>query len=66
MLHSPQTNYWQFARPITQITDEKSNTIVITPKRPIPKIEERNLSEQLQSISPDVNETIAKEPETFK
>ena len=42
------------------MTDEKNNTIVITPKRPIPKIEERNLSEQLQSISPDVNETIAK------
>ena len=55
-----------FARPITQITDEKNNTIAITPKRPVPKIEERNLSEQLQSIFPDVDETITKESETFK
>ena len=55
-----------FARPITQITDEKSNTIAITPKRPIPKIEENNLSQQLQSIFPDVNEIIKEESETFK
>ena len=55
-----------FARPITQITDEKNNTIAITPKRPLPKIEERNLSQQLQSIFPDVNETIKEESETFK
>ena len=55
-----------FARPITQITDEKNNTIAITPKRPVPKIEERNLSEQLQSIFPDVDETITKESVTFK
>ena len=55
-----------FARPITQMTDEKNNTIAITPKRPVPKIEERNLSEQLQSIFPDVDETITKESETFK
>ena len=55
-----------FARPITQITDEKNNTIAITPKRPLPKIEERNLSQQLQSIFPDVNEIIKEESETFK
>ena len=55
-----------FARPITQITDEKNNTTAITPKRPVPKIEERNLSQQLQSIFPDVNETIKEESETFK
>ena len=48
------------------MTDEKNNTIAITPKRPVPKIEERNLSEQLQSIFPDVNETIKEESETFK
>ena len=34
-----------FARLITQMTDEKRNTIAITPKRPVPKIEETNLSE---------------------
>ena len=55
-----------FARPITQITDEKNNTIAITPKRPLPKIEERNLSQQLQSIFPDVHEIIKEESETFK
>ena len=55
-----------FARPITQITDEKVDTIAITPKRQVPKIEERNLSEQLQSIFPDVNETIKEESGNFK
>ena len=55
-----------FARPITQITDARNNTIAITPKRPLPKIEERNLSQQLQSIFPDVNEIIKEESETFK
>ena len=44
----------------------KKNTVAITPKRPVPKIEERNLSEQLQSIFPDVNETIKEESETFR
>ena len=48
------------------MTDEKNNTIAITSKKPLPKVEERNLSEQLQSTSPDVNETITKESETFK
>ena len=48
------------------MTNEKNNTIAITPRRPVPKIEERNLSEQLQSIFPDVDETITKEFETFK
>ena len=55
-----------FVRPITQITDEKNNTIAITPKRPAPKVEETNLSEQLESIFPDVDETIKRESETFK
>ena len=31
-----------FMRAITQITHEKNNTIAITPKRPLPKFEERN------------------------
>ena len=53
-----------FARPITQMTDEKNNTIAITPKRPVPKIEETNLSEQLHSIFPDVDQTIKQESET--
>ena len=45
---------------------KKNNTIAITPKRPVPKIEETNLSEQLQSIFPDADQTIKQELETFK
>ena len=37
-----------------------------TPKRPVPKIEETNLSEQLQSIFLGVDKTIKRESETFK
>ena len=48
------------------MTDEKNNTIATTPKKPVPKIEETNLSEQLQSIFPDINQTIKQESETFK
>ena len=55
-----------FARPITQMTDEKNNTIAITPERPVPKTEETNLSEQLQSIFQDIDQTIKQESETFK
>ena len=37
-----------FSRPITEITDEKNNTISITPKRPVlPRIGQRQLSQQL-------------------
>ena len=45
---------------------KKKNTTAITPKRPVPKIEETNLSEQLQSIFPDADQTIKQELETFK
>ena len=55
-----------FARPITQITDEKNNTIVIMSKRPLTKIEEKNLSKQLQSIFPDVNEIIKEDLKPLK
>ena len=55
-----------FARPITQMTDEKNNTMAITPKRPVPKIEETNLSERLQTIFPDADQTIKQELEIFK
>ena len=56
-----------FSRPITQITDEKNNTISITPKKPVlPPILQRQLSQQLQEIFPDVDQTIQKESETFK
>ena len=56
-----------FARPITEITDEKNNTISITPKKPVlPPIGQRQLSQQLQKIFPDVDSTIEKTSETFK
>ena len=45
---------------------KKNNIIAMTLKRSVPKIEERNLSEQLQSIFPDVDEIITKESETFR
>ena len=40
--------------------------MAITPKRPVPKIEETNLSKQLQSIFPDADQTIKRKPKTFK
>ena len=56
-----------FSRPITEMTDEKNNTISITPKKPIfEPTGQRQLSEQLQGIFPDVDEIIKKESETFK
>ena len=56
-----KTNYWQLCK-----NNQKNNSIAITPKRPVPQIEEENWSEQLQSIFPDVDETVTKESETFK
>ena len=55
------------SRPITQITDEKNNTISITPKKPVlPPIQQRQLLQQLQDIFPDIGQAIQKESETFK
>ena len=47
-----------FARPLTQILDEKTNTIEVTPKKPTSNIKETNLSAHLQKIIPNVNEVI--------
>ena len=56
-----------FSRPITEITDEKTNTISITPKNPVLlPIGQRQLSQQLQNFFPDVDSTIEKTSETFK
>ena len=55
-----------FSRPITEITDEKNNTISITPQKPVlPPIGQRQLSQQLQKFFPDVDSTIEKTSETF-
>ena len=56
-----------FSRPITEITDEKNNTISITPKNPVlPPIGQRQLSQQLQKFFPDVDSTIEEKSDTFK
>ena len=38
MPHPSRQTIDNFARPLTQIIDEKSNTIEITPKKPTPDI----------------------------
>ena len=55
-----------FARPLTRIIDDKSNTIEITPKKPPPNINETNLSKQLHEIFPNVNEVIKEDPNNFQ
>ena len=56
-----------FSRPITQIADEKNNTITITPKKLVlPPIKQKQLSEKLEGIFPDVAQTNQKQSETLK
>ena len=62
-----RTSADNFSRLITGMTDEKKNTISITPKKTVlEQIGQRQLSEQLQGNFPDVDEAIKKESETFK
>ena len=51
---------------ITQMINEKNSTIAITPEKTVSKIETTNLSEGLQSLFSDVDQTVKKESETFK
>ena len=56
-----------FSRPITKMADNSNKSISITPKRSkLELIGQKDLSEQLQEIFPDVDQTIQKELETFK
>ena len=55
-----------FARPLTRIVGDKSNTIEITPKKPAPDINETNLSQQLQEVFPNVNEVIKEDTDNSK
>ena len=56
-----------FPRSITQLTNEKNNTIEITPKKSVlPPIGQKQLSEQLELIFPDVYQMIQQQSETFK
>ena len=49
------------------MADISNNSISITPKRSnLESIGQKQLSEQLQQIFPDVDQTIQKESETFK
>ena len=55
-----------FSRPITKIADDSNNSISITPKRSnLESTGQKQLSEQLQQIFPDVDQNIQKESETF-
>ena len=60
-------NMNNFSRPITDITDQKNNTISTTPKKiPLPPIGQKQLSKQLHKIFPDVDDTIKERADTFK
>ena len=49
------------------MADDSNNSISITPKRSnLESIGQKQLSEQLQQIFPDVDQRIKKESETFK
>ena len=55
-----------FARPLTRISDDKSNTMEIIPKKAASNINEKNLSKKLQQIFPNVNEVIKEDSNDFK
>ena len=60
-------NINDFSRPITDIIDEKNKTIEITPKKiPLPPIGQKQLSEELHKIFPDVDDTIKERESSFK
>ena len=65
-LHSkPSVDH--FSKPITQLTDEKNNAIEVTPKKSVLlPIGQKQLSEQLEQIFPDVDQMIQQQSETFK
>ena len=57
-------NINDFSRPIT---DEKNNTISIMPKKAsLPPIGQKQLSQELNKIFPDVDNTIKEKADTFK
>ena len=55
-----------FARPLTRIIDDKTNSIEVIPKKPTPDINETNLSGQLQEIFQNGNEVIKEDSEKSK
>ena len=60
-------NINDFSRPITDVVDEKNNRIMITPKKaPLPPIGQKQLSQELNKIFPDVDNTFKEKADTFK
>ena len=60
-------NINDFSRPITDVVDEKNKTIEITPKKiPLLPIGQKQLSEELHKIFPDVDATIKERESSFK
>ena len=60
-------NINDFSRPITDLVDEKNNTIEITPKKiDLPPIGQKQLSKELNKLFPDVDETIKEKENSFK
>ena len=60
-------NINDFSRPITDVVDEKNNTITITPKKaPLSPIGQKQLSQELNKIFPDVDNTIKEKADTFR
>ena len=50
----------KFSRPLTKMVDDRKNTIEVTPKKPEADIEEKNLSQSLGELFPDINEFLKK------
>ena len=60
-------NINDFSRPITDVIDEKNKTIEITPKKnSLPPIGQKQLSEELHQIFPDVDDRIKEKDSSFK
>ena len=60
-------NINDFSRPITNVVDEKNKTIEITPKKiPLRPIGQKQLSQQLNKIFPDIDATIKERESSFK
>ena len=60
-------NINDFSRPITDVVDEKNNTIMITSNNtPLPPIGQKQLSQELNKIFSDVDNTIKEKANTFK
>ena len=60
-------NINDFSRPITDVVDEKNNTIKITPKKaPLPPTQQKKLCQELNKIFPDVDNAIKDKADTFK